>query len=226
MAAAARLLWLSLDLPRGRRTYRALWLAGLRHTPTLRSSDIHRHRHLVQSRDRRRRLRRAAPDPGEGGNQVQATASLLPGTKYRATISTALLSTNGGALPAPLTWSFTTRPIVHFPLATGPASSVTWPWRRIRRAASTLSMPTRSTATSSTPNAPPTCAFAASWISRGDAGPWATSALPARSASTHRAGSTSCFGVTGFRAFSTRPASRRAPTCSPGPSPRRTTRAA
>ncbi len=54
-----------------------------------------------------------------GGNQVQATASLLPGTKYRATISTALLSTNGGALPAPFTWSFTTRPIVHFPLASG-----------------------------------------------------------------------------------------------------------
>ncbi len=55
----------------------------------------------------------------QGGNQIQATASLLPGTKYRATISTALLSTNGGALPAAQTWSFTTRPIVHFPLATG-----------------------------------------------------------------------------------------------------------
>jgi Bacterial Ig-like domain len=54
-----------------------------------------------------------------GGNQVQATASLLPGTKYRATISTALRSTNGGALPAPFTWSFTTRPIVPFVLDTG-----------------------------------------------------------------------------------------------------------
>lgn len=54
-----------------------------------------------------------------GGNQLQATASLLPGTKYRATISTALLSTSGGALPAPFTWSFTTRPIVPFVLDTG-----------------------------------------------------------------------------------------------------------
>lgn len=54
-----------------------------------------------------------------GGNQLQATASLLPGTKYRATISTALLSTNGGSLPAPFIWSFTTRPIVPFVLDTG-----------------------------------------------------------------------------------------------------------
>lgn len=54
-----------------------------------------------------------------GGSQVQATASLLPGTKYRATISTALLSTTGGALPAPYTWTFTTRPIVPFVLDTG-----------------------------------------------------------------------------------------------------------
>ena len=55
----------------------------------------------------------------KNGNQIQATASLLPGTKYRATISTALLSTNGGSLPAPHTWTFTTRPIAHFPLASG-----------------------------------------------------------------------------------------------------------
>jgi hypothetical protein len=55
----------------------------------------------------------------QGGNRLQAVASLLPGTKYRATISTTLLSTNGGALPAPHTWTFTTRPISHFPLASG-----------------------------------------------------------------------------------------------------------
>lgn len=54
-----------------------------------------------------------------GGTLVQANASLLPGTKYRATISTSLLSTNGGALPAPYTWTFTTRPIVPFVLDTG-----------------------------------------------------------------------------------------------------------
>jgi len=55
----------------------------------------------------------------QGGNRLQAVASLVPGTKYRATISTALRSTNGGALPAPYTWTFTTRPMVHFPLASG-----------------------------------------------------------------------------------------------------------
>ena len=54
-----------------------------------------------------------------GGTQLQAVASLLPGTKYRATIGTTLLSTNGGALAAPHTWSFTTRPIVPFVLDTG-----------------------------------------------------------------------------------------------------------
>jgi len=54
-----------------------------------------------------------------GPNQLQANASLLPGTKYRATIATSLLSTNGGALPAPHTWTFTTRPIVPFVLASG-----------------------------------------------------------------------------------------------------------
>jgi len=55
----------------------------------------------------------------QGGNTLQAVASLLPGTKYRATISTALRSTNGGALPAAHSWTFTTRPIAHFPLASG-----------------------------------------------------------------------------------------------------------
>ena len=54
-----------------------------------------------------------------GPNQLQANASLLPGTKYRATIATSLLSTNGGALAAPHTWTFTTRPIVPFVLASG-----------------------------------------------------------------------------------------------------------
>jgi hypothetical protein len=54
-----------------------------------------------------------------GGTQLQAVASLLPGTKYRATLATTLLSTDGGALPAPFTWSFTTRPILPFVLDTG-----------------------------------------------------------------------------------------------------------
>ena len=55
----------------------------------------------------------------QGGNTLQAVASLVPGTRYRATISTALRSTNGGALPAAQSWTFTTRPMVHFPLASG-----------------------------------------------------------------------------------------------------------
>ncbi len=54
-----------------------------------------------------------------GGNQLQSIASLLPGTKYRASVSTTVRSTNGGALATPQTWTFTTRPMAHFPLATG-----------------------------------------------------------------------------------------------------------
>lgn len=55
----------------------------------------------------------------QNGNKVQAIASLLPGTKYRATVGTTLQSTNGGTLPAPHSWTFTTRPIVPFVLDTG-----------------------------------------------------------------------------------------------------------
>ena len=79
----------------------------------------------------------------QGGNRLQAVASLLPGTKYRATISTTLRSTNGGALPAPHTWTFTTRPIAHFPLASGTSFSASCPWPRTRPGGFTLSMPTR-----------------------------------------------------------------------------------
>jgi len=55
----------------------------------------------------------------QGGNTLRAVASLVPNTKYRATITTALRSTNGGSLPAAQSWTFTTRPMAHFPLATG-----------------------------------------------------------------------------------------------------------
>jgi hypothetical protein len=54
-----------------------------------------------------------------GGNQLQATASLMPNTSYRATITSALQSTTGSVLAAPYTWTFKTRPIAAFPLATG-----------------------------------------------------------------------------------------------------------
>ncbi len=54
-----------------------------------------------------------------GGNRIKATASLLPGTKYRETISTALRSTTGDAPAAPYTWTFTTRAMAPFVLGTG-----------------------------------------------------------------------------------------------------------
>jgi hypothetical protein len=54
-----------------------------------------------------------------GGTTLQATASLVPNTTYRATITRALQSTTGSVLAAPYTWTFKTRPIAAFPLATG-----------------------------------------------------------------------------------------------------------
>ena len=54
----------------------------------------------------------------QGGTTLQATASLMPNTSYTATITRSLQSTTGSVLDAPYTWTFKTRPIVNFQLAT------------------------------------------------------------------------------------------------------------
>jgi hypothetical protein len=57
---------------------------------------------------------------------LQATASLIPNTTYRATITRSLQSTTGSVLAEPYTWTFKTRPIVNFALADGTAAGVSF----------------------------------------------------------------------------------------------------
>ena len=52
-----------------------------------------------------------------GGTTIQATATLLPNQTYHAEITRSLQSTTGSTVAAPYTWTFKTRPIVTFPLA-------------------------------------------------------------------------------------------------------------
>ena len=54
-----------------------------------------------------------------GGTTLQATATLLPSMTYHATITRGLQSTTGSVVEAPVTWTFKTRSIAAFPLASG-----------------------------------------------------------------------------------------------------------